>query len=276
MSNSLEVFGSSYDQIAPDYDAVWSVHVEQPQQRLTRELAITAGDRVVDLGCGTGIDTVAMAKLANPGEVLAVDPSEAMLESATRRAQAGGLTLTTHCSGATEFTAHCPDGAFDVVSLRFCLGYLDASQFLQTAPRMLRPGGRLGIVSILASSAPQAYGVYAEMAAESGVPAEPMSAVASAREIAIPLEQAGSEVVAEWTHSFRLQFASGADLAQWLRASGIATNQTLATLPNDMQDALWAELGRRVESRRQGATIPLDFDIAGVVARAGSGRPFRA
>jgi SAM-dependent methyltransferase len=125
MQNNVELMRVAYDRIVADYDSRWSVHVEEPQRRLTRELRLLPGDRCADLGCGTGIDTLELIKLAAPGEVVGVDLSPGMLETAAARARSAGYSLTTLCEGADEFIANADDASFDVLSLRFCLGYLD-------------------------------------------------------------------------------------------------------------------------------------------------------
>lgn len=258
--------GATYDEIATDYDARWSVHVEAPQRRLTRELALARGERCVDLGCGTGVDTVDMLRHVAPGEVWAVDPSAAMLQSAARRAARYGLSLVTRCQGADDFVRNHDETSFDVVSLRFCLGYLEAAPTLQRMPRLLRAGGRIGILTILASSAPQAYATYQEMAEARGLAAIPMTAQACTDEIASELEMGGAHVESCWEHRFRLCFETGTGLACWLRTCGIATSPLLSALPLEVQDELWDEFAQRVEARREADGIPLDFEIAGMVA----------
>src|SRR5262245_53090660 len=162
MNDPLSLMQAAYDRIASDYDAMWSVHVEQPQNRLTRELRVARGERCADLGCGTGIDTVELLQLAAPGEVVAVDLSPGMLAAAQKRARAraNGHQLTTVCQGAEEFVQQAEPHSFDVITLRFCIGQLDWRNLLPRVPQLLRPGGRIGIVTILASSAPQAYQTY--------------------------------------------------------------------------------------------------------------------
>jgi ubiquinone/menaquinone biosynthesis C-methylase UbiE len=75
-----------------------------------------------------------------------------MLETARRRAQAAGYALTTACQVADEFLAAATSESFDIITLRFCLGYLDWRTALLQLPRLLRPGGRVDILTILASA----------------------------------------------------------------------------------------------------------------------------
>ena len=108
------------------------------------------------------------------------------------------------------------------------------------------------------SSAPQAYATYQRMGAELGVPSIPVSATASIEQIDDLLQCGGAEVESSFTHSLRLTFASGEDMASWLQDSGIATHPALASLSPDVAD--------RVEVYREGNCVPLDFDVAGVIA----------
>ena len=73
-------------------------------------------------------------------------------------------------------------------------------------------------------------------------------------------------VQVSWLHRFRLTFASGEQLATWLRASGIATSPELAAAPAQIVEWLWREFAVRVEAYREGDVVPLDFVLAGVIA----------
>lgn len=268
MQNPTRIIAEAYDRIAEYYDLQWSGHVRVPQRRLTDGLHLLAGERCADLGCGTGIDTLDMAQRVAPAEVVAVDCSLAMLEALSRRAESAGLEISTCHQGAEEFLATAELHSFDVLSLRFCLGYFDWASVLARLPALLAAGGRVGILTILASSAPQAYVTYSAMMRELGLPEAPLTALESLPQLTGALDQAGLQIGDAWVESFRLSFGSGAELAAWLRTSGIATAKGLPAAPAPLMDLLWAEFGRRVEAQREGEVVPLDFQIAGVVARA--------
>lgn len=267
MHNPVERLSEAYDRIAALYDVQWSQHVSRPQSRLTDELELTAGLRCADLGCGTGVDTLEMARLVAPGEVVAIDCSQAMLTAALRRANAAGLSLTTSCEGAEEFIASAQAASFDVITLRFCLGYFDWRKVLTRLPHLLRDNGRVGILTILAGSAPQAYSTYQQMVEDLGLPDVGLTALDTVEQIQTELTRAGAEVTDAWLHEFRLGFASGQELAAWLRTSGIATSKDLPPASPELLDMLWASFGNRVESHRDGDIVPLDFRIAGVIAK---------
>ena len=269
MQNPTRTIAEAYDRIADYYDLQWSRHVRGPQRRLTDGLGLRPGLCCADLGCGTGIDTLVMAERVAPGEVLAVDCSQAMLDAVAQRAAAAGLAVTTCHQGAEEFLAGAQPGSFDVLSLRFCLGYFDWPCVLARLPKLLAAGGRAGILTILASSAPQAYRTYRSMMQELGLPEQPLTALDSLTQLTEALSDAGAQIDDAWVESFRLGFGSGAELARWLRTSGIATAKGLPSAPSELLDQLWSSFGRRMEAEREGEVVPLDFHIAGVVARRG-------
>jgi ubiquinone/menaquinone biosynthesis C-methylase UbiE len=269
METRAESIHMAYDGIAVDYDQHWSVHVREPQQRLTHELALRRGQRCADLGCGPGLDTVEMLRAVAPGQVVAVDSSQVMLLTAQQRARAAGLELTLSCEEAGAFIAAMPEHSYDVISLRFCLGYLDWSALLPRLPLALRAGGRIGLLTILSSSAPQAYAAYEIMVSSLGLPSVTRSAPASLAEIEELLRASGATVQSAWTHSFRLMFASGEQLARFLRDTGLATHPLLDQLSDIAATALWRRFAEIVEWQRTPEGIPLDFDLAGLIATRG-------
>lgn len=256
---------AAYDGLVEAYDQSWSIHVKEPQQRLTRALCLRPGLRCADIGCGTGTDTVEMLRAIAPGEMVAVDCSAEMLQRAQRRAHDAGLSLTVECRDAAAFVAE--SGGFDVVSLRFCLGYLDWRALLPRMLQMVKPGGRLGMLTILASSAPQAYEAYEEMIRSMRLPAVKRSAPLSLSEIEEALQETDCDFEAQWVHSFRLLFATGRELSQFLSQSGLASHPLLSQAPPNLVAMLWARFAETVESQRTPGGIPLDFEIGGIVAR---------
>jgi len=266
MRKSTELVQAAYDQIAEEYDRQWSVHLRGPQSRLTAALGLKPGERCADLGCGTGVETLDMVKLVKPGEVVGVDCSSGMLEAARRRASAEGLELTTKVQEAEDFIRHCDEASFDVITMRFCLAYVDFRDALPKLPGLLRSGGRIGILNNLAHSGKQAYETYRSMIRDLGLPDVPVNAPESLELLESSLRQGGAEIQESWTHTFRLWFESGARVASWLRESGFATHPKLQELPMPVQDALWASFADRFEVYREAQGLPLDFEIAGVVA----------
>jgi len=259
---------AAYDRIAPDYDHQWSTHVTEPQAKLTDQLSLSRGLHCADLGCGTGVDTLEMLRRVSPGDVLAVDPSDAMLQAAVRRARAAGFVLQTRHQTVEQFAESAQERSFDVISLRFTLGYLDWRPTLPRLMRLLRSEGRIGILTILASSAPQAHATYRAMARDFQFNELPVTGAPSVDQIVERLELGGATTRCAWTQPLRLVFASGEQLATFLRESGIATHPTLSALPAPIAKALWRNFAERIEVYREADGIPLDFELGGVVGVA--------
>jgi SAM-dependent methyltransferase len=108
---------------------------------------VSAGDDVLDVGCGTGRPTADLARLAAPGRVLGVDLSAQMLERGRRRAAADGLTNVELLQADAQ--VHPFDAAsFDVAFSSFgAMFFNDQVAAFSNIGRALRPGGRLAVMS---------------------------------------------------------------------------------------------------------------------------------
>ncbi|TMR14692.1 class I SAM-dependent methyltransferase [Nonomuraea turkmeniaca] len=112
--------------------------------RLAATARPRAGDRVLDVGCGTGYLTRILAPVVAPsGHVTGLDPSPAMIDHATRHAP-GNCTYVVGTGQELPF----PDGSFDLVVSSLAVHHMPAEarpQALRQMFRVLRPGGRLVI-----------------------------------------------------------------------------------------------------------------------------------
>lgn len=108
------------------------------------------GERVVDVGCGAGIDSLIAARMVGPrGEVVGVDMTPAMLARARESAKRAGLTNVRFHEGFAE-SLPVADGWADVVISNGVLNlFPDKLAGLQEMARVLKPGGRLQIGDIL-------------------------------------------------------------------------------------------------------------------------------
>ena len=134
-----------FDRIAPVYDAmnrVMTAGLDRRWRAATIRETVRPGDRVLDACCGTG-DLALGARDAGAAEVVGADFSERMLERARRKApelewiQADVLALP--FDDASVDAAVVGFGVRNVEDLEACLKELR---------RVLRPGGRLGILEI--------------------------------------------------------------------------------------------------------------------------------
>lgn len=108
------------------------------------------GERVVDVGCGAGIDSLIAAHMVgSTGQVIGVDMTRAMLEKALASAAEAGATQAQFREGYGE-ALPVPDGWADVVISNGVLNLMpDKRAALQEMARVLKPGGRLQIADIL-------------------------------------------------------------------------------------------------------------------------------
>jgi len=111
---------------------------------------ISLGERVVDMGCGAGIDSlVAAKKVGSEGRVIGVDMTEAMLDKARRSSNEAGFNQVEFRHGHIE-NLPVPDGWADVVISNGVLNLTpDKKATLREMARVLNPKGRLQIGDIL-------------------------------------------------------------------------------------------------------------------------------
>jgi ubiquinone/menaquinone biosynthesis C-methylase UbiE len=116
------------------------------KELLVEQAAPAPGQRILDLGCGTGTLAIQM-KLREPdAEVVGLDADPAMLSQAREKAERAGveLTLTEGFSNELPFE----DGSFDRVLSTLFFHHLDPDPKRQTAreiARVLRKGGELHV-----------------------------------------------------------------------------------------------------------------------------------
>jgi SAM-dependent methyltransferase len=108
---------------------------------LARDSIGVPGQRVLDLGTGTGLMAREMARRG--GVVTALDPSAEMLGAARAASEAEGLEIT-HVQARAEATG-LADSSFDVITAATCWHWFDRPAAAAECHRLLVPGGKLVI-----------------------------------------------------------------------------------------------------------------------------------
>jgi len=133
-----------FDRIAPVYDAMnrtMTAGLDRRWRRITAETVVRPGDAVLDACCGTG--DLALASTRIGARVTGLDFSERMLERARRKAPS--LQWVNGDLLALPFD----DSTFDAATVGFGVRNVDdLERALRELRRVLRDGGRLGILEI--------------------------------------------------------------------------------------------------------------------------------
>ncbi|SDI26315.1 Ubiquinone/menaquinone biosynthesis C-methylase UbiE [Paraburkholderia steynii] len=131
--------------LADEYDRLGIRQFNHGLQLLDA-LDLREGERVLDIGCGTGRLTESAAqRVGAQGEVLGIDPLPLRVERALQRAQGRFAARV----GRAEQLAGIADAHFDVVYLNSVIHWIpDQQAALREAWRVLKPGGRIGFTTM--------------------------------------------------------------------------------------------------------------------------------
>jgi ubiquinone/menaquinone biosynthesis C-methylase UbiE len=141
-----QVLDTPFDAVAASYDETFTLSKIGQAQRAAvwheLEKAFRAGDRTLEIGCGTGIDACFLAKRGV--RVVGCDPSSQMIDVATRRIQQSGLQglVQPRQLGAENLASLSSSKKFDGAFSNF--GALNCVENLRTLAidlaRLLKPG----------------------------------------------------------------------------------------------------------------------------------------
>jgi demethylmenaquinone methyltransferase/2-methoxy-6-polyprenyl-1,4-benzoquinol methylase len=141
-----------YNKIARFYDLM-AERSEGPICRMgLRMLAAKPGERVLEIGFGTGHALVELAKAVGPtGKVHGMDLSDQMVKIA--RGRLSKANLAKRCQLTSGDAAKLPyaDESMDAVFMSFTLELFDTPEIptvLAECKRVLKPGGRLGVIGM--------------------------------------------------------------------------------------------------------------------------------
>ncbi|WP_284329889.1 class I SAM-dependent methyltransferase [Dyella flagellata] len=153
----------AFDSVAPDYDGPRGNNELIQRMRLTLWNSVSsevpAGSRLLDLGCGTGIDAVEFARRGY--QVVASDWSPRMVERTQARATAAGVQAQVAALHVGVHQLDRLEGGFDGIYSNF--GPLncapDLGDVAVQCARLLQPGGKL-VFSVIGRICPWEVGYY--------------------------------------------------------------------------------------------------------------------
>jgi phosphatidylethanolamine/phosphatidyl-N-methylethanolamine N-methyltransferase len=138
-----------YERLAPVYDLVYGLGLHHGRQLALERLAPADGQRICEVGIGTGLSAVGYPRGC---EVVGVDLSAAMLARARRRVERRGMRHVRLCrmdAGRLAFTG----GGFDAVYAAYVINVVpDPIATTRELMRVLRPGGRLVLLNHFANA----------------------------------------------------------------------------------------------------------------------------
>lgn len=149
MADEPKTRGRDLDHVAWLYDPIIE-GLSFGRERRFREktldyMEFSSGDRILDVGCGTGSLTLLVAgRLQAPGEAVGIDAAPKMIAIARRKATAAGVPARFY-PGVAE-ALDFPDGSFDLVVNSMFTHHIDTGlkkRAFAEMERVLKPGGTL-------------------------------------------------------------------------------------------------------------------------------------
>lgn len=232
------------------------------------------GQRVLDLGSGTGYPAVLSAQaVGGRGEVVGLDVAEDMLDVARRKAAALGLANVTFRPAdvsALPFDA----GSFDAVISRFCLMFLpDVPKAAAEIARVLKPGGYVAAAvwstpdgNPFIRAAIDVIKTFTDV--PTPAPDQPgIFRLAKPGDLLGMMEHAGLTGLADDEVRAESPFASSQEFLDNLLDIAAPIQNLMAKLTPAQQESAKDGIKRAVESYRRGTGLALPMAIRVVTAR---------
>jgi ubiquinone/menaquinone biosynthesis C-methylase UbiE len=141
-----------FDRVAPRYERLRGADDPEGLERIFDAIAecsgLRRGERVLDIGCGTGRTAAALAS-SYGAQVVGVDPSAGML------AEARAKGIEAHVGTAEALP--CPDDRFELALMQLVVQHVDRPRAFAEARRVLTDSGRLVVVTTDPAALPRVW-----------------------------------------------------------------------------------------------------------------------
>lgn len=192
------------------------VRLDYVRQRLPQAGAGLQGMKVLDVGCGGGLLSEAMARAG--AQVTAIDLADELVKVARLHGLESGVKVDYQVKAVEALAAEQP-GSFDVVTCMEMLEHVpDPAAIIAACTALLRPGGRLFLSTL--NRTPAAFAL----------------AIVGAEYVA--------RLLPKGTHRYA-DFIRPSELAAWLRAAGLGLEDVSGLVYDPLRQR--ARLGRRTD-----------------------------
>ncbi|MBN1612548.1 MAG: class I SAM-dependent methyltransferase [Polyangiaceae bacterium] len=138
-------------------------HMERPERvdvlqvsRVVQSLGLRSGQKVADIGAGSGLLTRPIARIVAPGAAYAIDINARLLEHVAARARAEGLD-NVRTMLATEHDPKLSE-AVDLIFLCDTLHYIETpDRYVQRFSKLVVPNGRVAIIHFVRNWPPMSH-----------------------------------------------------------------------------------------------------------------------
>jgi len=166
---------NTFNTVSNDYDSKPLRFFPDSAENMARLLQVHGDEQLLDVACGTGHTSVAIARLLPGGRVTAVDFSSGMLAQARQKAAALNLNNIEFIERDMEDLAF-PDNTFDCAVCAFGIFFvMDMEKQLAHISSKVKPGGRIMISNFQENYFSPLKELFFDRIAGFGVPAHPQT-----------------------------------------------------------------------------------------------------
>ncbi len=152
VNRSRDQAKSAYDKLSRSYDLLVGRWEKRPKEAGLRKLGVKDGERVLEIGFGTGQCLVPLSvSVGETGRVYGVDLSEGMLRRAESRLAEAGLSDRAELKLGDAIDLPFEDAFVDAVFISFALELFDTPEIplvLEECRRVLKDDGRICVAAM--------------------------------------------------------------------------------------------------------------------------------